>query len=145
MTNIPLELANARKATTTAWDNYDKAIEDQNTTKAERNEMLNVVGWMEERQAAIYAAWQRKGGTSDIEVLHPVIEAQSIEQAVDAWLESHIIRLPHQYGKVTDIPVDERVSVAFGQSELKPMVDVTKKFGATAFATPEWVKRHLND
>ena len=74
----PIELQNAIAASDLAWKKYDDAVE-AGADKEIRQQLWNVVNWMEQRQGDMYKAWQKLGGTSDIESLHPVDEAYRME------------------------------------------------------------------
>ena len=65
-TTKPIELQNAITAAEQAWNRYDASIE-ANAPKEERQQLWNVVNWLEERKGQMYTAWQLAGGTSDID------------------------------------------------------------------------------
>ncbi len=73
MQHIPIELANARQARDEAWTKYMQHVEDRENGLPISNEVIHelykVCKIMEDHVSNVYDAWQRLGGTSNIETV----------------------------------------------------------------------------
>ena len=68
MTQLPIELVQARQARELAWDKYIEAINAE-VDSATRQQYFSVVNTTEERARIIYSEWMDIGGTSNIETI----------------------------------------------------------------------------
>ena len=82
MTDLPIELAQARKAETEAYDIFDLAVDNQEP-KDLVNEKWLAYSICHNRSVRIYNEWQDLGGTS---VIDSVAIEREIRNDQDNWL-----------------------------------------------------------
>lgn len=122
--NRPIELVNASKACSEAWQRRDDMIEANDSIGIMA--MNSACGILDAHYATLYQEWQILGGTSDIDSL-----------AFPAVGESPISRqMAHTPTERDNFPQFERT-----EEEARALVQQT--YGASVIVSSNWLRRHL--